>query len=73
MERYSRPGLSYSNLTPQLKEFARIIYIEKERDPSKTYVSIIQQHPEFTFKSKQRASDLYKMYKNHLMRINRSP
>ena len=58
----------YSSLSPELKKIALIIYNEKMRDPSHSYTSIIKQHPEFPFSTRQRASQLYRAYKNHLIR-----
>jgi hypothetical protein len=65
MIRYSKIGLSYTRLSSKNREFARIIYEEKERDPTKIYESIIEEHPEFGFKGSKRAGQLYFIHKNH--------
>ena len=66
MVRYSK-RMSYSKLSPELKEAARIIYEEKERNTRKSFDSIIEDYPEFTFKSRERARQLYLAHKNHLI------
>ena len=63
--------MSYSKLSPELKEAARNIYEEKERNPRKSFDSIIEDHPEFTFKSKERARQLRLAHKNHLTSQNK--
>ncbi len=58
---------SYTKLSEEQKKIAEIIY--KENMQGKKYPRIIEDHPEFTFSSRERARQLCLAYKNHLVGI----
>ncbi|MDP6600353.1 MAG: hypothetical protein QF798_02870 [Candidatus Woesearchaeota archaeon] len=59
----------YGRLSPESKEVARTIYETKQDNPSISYESIVKQHPEFTFKTGERARQLYQAHKAHLSSV----